>query len=99
MAVSTPLAGTEFYFNGMEDYSIDDVARTGNFKQYPRLGLLFSQECDTDPARQHQVLSHLEQFSRYAQNAEFMDLYRDDGTEITVVPGDTPSVELRLISK
>jgi 5-hydroxyisourate hydrolase-like protein (transthyretin family) len=33
------------------------------------------------------------------QNAEFMDTYRDDGTEITVVPGDTPSVELRLIPK
>ena len=33
------------------------------------------------------------------QNSEFMDVYRDAGTEITVVPGDTSSVELRLIPK
>jgi hypothetical protein len=32
-------------------------------------------------------------------NAEFMDRYRDDGTDITVVPGDTSDVELRLIPK
>jgi hypothetical protein len=32
-------------------------------------------------------------------NAEFMDRYRDDGTDITVVPGDVSDVELRLIPK
>jgi hypothetical protein len=32
-------------------------------------------------------------------NAEFMDAFRDEGTEFTVGPGDTTSVRLRLISR